>query len=156
MSNNLGNMQRNGAALSSVPAELAPFFSQHHKWSWSRPEWSTARTLLCADSIRSNCILASFHSSPPSPPWSDTLLYFCAVSYSMVRERGKEHCSTVAACYFFLNIHIPLDCMRSCTEPPLIWKKYFSAAPGFKAPTITVVFIIIESVTIQVSWPHFL
>lgn len=46
-----------------VPAELWPFCSQHHKWSWPRPEWSAVRLPLCADSIRNNCILASLHPS---------------------------------------------------------------------------------------------
>lgn len=96
-----------------VPAELAPFFSQHHKWSRSRPEWSTVRTLLCADSIRNNCILASLHSSPLTTMVGHSTVFLCC-KYSMITERGKGHCSS------FFNLHISLDC-TSCTEPPMIF-----------------------------------
>lgn len=95
-----------------LPAELAPFFSQHHKWSWSRPEQRTVRLPLCADSIRNNCILASLHSSPPLPPQSDTLLYFCAVSCSTDPELEKETAALLLLLHF--NIHITLDSVVSC------------------------------------------
>lgn len=105
-----------------VPAELAPFFSQHHKWSWSRPEQSTVRLPLCADSIRNNCILASLHSSPLHHRGLTLYCIFCVVGYSKDPERGEGHCSIVFFLFFF-NSHMPLNCTGSCTEAPLMWRK---------------------------------
>lgn len=156
MSNNLGNMQRKGAeCFPWVPAELAPFSGQHHKWSWSWPEWSAARTPLCADSIRNNCILASFHHPPThsftTTVWHLTVFLCCKLQYDLrAREGTLQHHSCARS-----NIHIPLDCMKSCTEPPLRLKKkkYFSAAFGFKVTTG--LFNRATKVT-KVSLPHFL
>lgn len=79
-----------------VPAELALFFSQHHKWSWSRSERRSVRPPLCADSIRNNCILATLHSPPLRPQQPpDISLYFCAVCCSMDVQLGEGHRSVV-------------------------------------------------------------
>lgn len=125
-----------------VPAELAPFFSQHHKWSWSRPEQSTVRLPLCADSIRNNCILASLHSSPLHHRGLTLYCIFCAVGYSKDPEWGEGHCSIVF-CFFFSTATclwiargVALK-LHWCEEK----KKSNSAAPGFGATTTTVVFI---------------
>lgn len=108
-----------------VPAELAPFSSQHHKWSWSRPERSTVRLPLCADSIRNNCILASLHSSPfTTIVWHFTVFLSCKLQY---RPRaGEGHCSIAAIVFlfFFFDIHIPLDWMESCTDEILNLHSY--------------------------------
>lgn len=90
-----------------VPAELAPFFSQHHKWSWSRPEQSTVRLPLCADSIRNNCILASLHSSPLHHRGQTLYCIFCVVGYSKDPEQGEGHCSIV----FFFFVFLTATCL---------------------------------------------
>lgn len=114
-----------------VPAELVPFFSQHHKWSWSRPERSPVRLPLGADSIRNNCILASLHSTS----FTNMVLHFtvflcCKLQYG-TRARGTlQHC-----CYcFFFNIHTYLDWRRSCTEPPLVLKHTSQQLLAFRKP----------------------
>lgn len=85
-----------------VPAELAPFFSQHHKWSWSRPERSTVRLPLCADSIRNNCILASLHSSPfTTTAWHFTVFLCCNLQQSL--RDGEGHCTIAATVAFWIK-----------------------------------------------------
>lgn len=88
-----------------VPAELAPFRSQHHKWSWSRPEWSPVRLPLCADSIRNNCILASLHSSPfTTVVWHFTVFLCSKLQYGpKAGGRTLQQC-----CYWYWDTETPL------------------------------------------------
>lgn len=113
-----------------VPAELAPFFSQHHKWSWSRPERSTVRLPLCADSIRNNCILASLHSSPfTTMVWHFTVFLCCKLQHGpRASRRTLQHC---CYCYFFEHPHsCGLDGGVALTR----YEKVFLSSTCFRQP----------------------
>ena len=99
-----------------MPNELVPFFSQH-KWSWSRPESSTVRLPLCADSIRNNCILASLHLSPFT---TFLFFYYFFLLWCWKLQHKSSNIAAWLLLVFFLSfkVHNPVDWMGRVFFPP--------------------------------------
>ena len=149
MSNNLGNLQGNGAAHSLGACWASAFLQPAPQVVLIQAGARHPGLPLCADSIRNNCILASLHSSPLH---HHGLTLYCISVLQEVTVWTEGERKDTAAYYLFFNIHIPLDWMESCTEPPLIWKSI--SLQHLALTTTIVVFICTE----QHFWayPHFL